>query len=225
MAIFAHASGRHAGRAEFQGIADEAELLRRFLAVLAAHEPFIPLRFLPEKDSLGQKRTLAPNALACLRWLGRVEAIAAAQAKPLVALLREGGAFCWGQTYQAEDFGEAFLENYGWLEVFGARGHFVHAGIAGGLLLLGPNTLYPEHRHLAEEIYLPLTGGSDWRMDGEPFRSRRAGEIVNHASNVGHAMRTGAEPLLALYLWRGGPLDQRSAIDAASQPASQPLKG
>jgi hypothetical protein len=27
-----------------------------------------------------------------------------------------------------------------------------------------------------------------------------------------HAMRTGGEPLLAFYLWRGGPLAARSTI-------------
>ena len=41
------------------------------------------------------------------------------------------------------------------------------------------------------------------------FRSREAGEVIHHASNVNHAMRTGEEPLLALYIWRGGPLAQK----------------
>lgn len=203
----------------------EDELLRGFLDVLAAHEPLISPRFLPPKDSLGQKRELAGNGLACLRWLDRVEEIAGAEAKLLVGLLRRNGVFRWGQTYRAADFGKAFLANYGWLEVFGARGHFIHHDIAGGLLLLGPETFYPEHRHQAEEIYIPLTGGSDWRMDGQPFRARQAGEIIHHAGNVGHAMRTGAEPLLALYLWHGGPLDQRSVIDAAPHPANHRPKG
>lgn len=44
------------------------------------------------------------------------------------------------------------------------------------------------------------------------FRKRQAGEVVHHAANVNHAMRTGKEPLLALYIWRGGPLAQKSTI-------------
>ena len=43
-------------------------------------------------------------------------------------------------------------------------------------------------------------------MGDGAFRRRAAGEVIHHASNVSHAMRTGDEPLLAFYLWRGGPL-------------------
>jgi hypothetical protein len=44
------------------------------------------------------------------------------------------------------------------------------------------------------------------------YRRREAGEIIHHTSNMNHAMRTGEEPLLALYLWRGGPLAARSTV-------------
>ena len=49
------------------------------------------------------------------------------------------------------------------------------------------------------------------------FRRRAAGEVIHHPSNVSHAMRTGDEPLVALYLWRGGPLAQKSTIVAAGR--------
>ncbi len=117
-----------------------------------------------------------------------------------------------GQTYTAADFGQNFIDNYGWLEVFGTRGHFVNDAIAGGFLILGPGIDYPDHHHVAEEIYIPLTGGTEWRMgDGAIARARLA-RSSTMPSNVNHAMRTGDEPLLALYLWRGGPLAQRSII-------------
>ena len=73
-----------------------------------------------------------------------------------------------------------------------------------------PDIDYPDHHHVAEEIYIPLTGGTEWRMGDGAFAARAAGEVIHHASNVSHAMRTGDEPLLALYLWRGGPLAARS---------------
>ena len=133
--------------------------------------------------------------------------------KPLARLLAERrDDFRWGQTYTAADFGKKFIDNYGWLEVFGTRGHFDNRKVAAGFLILGPGIDYPDHHHVAEEIYIPLTGGTDWRMGEGAFRRREAGEIVHHASNVNHAMRTGEEPLLALYLWRGGPLAARSTI-------------
>ncbi|WP_315923458.1 dimethylsulfonioproprionate lyase family protein [Mesorhizobium sp. SP-1A] len=159
------------------------------------------------------RRELAPQRLDCLRHLDRAAEIAPASARPLAGLLAgHRSRLRWGQTYGREDFGQGFIDNYGWCEVFGTRGHFANDSIACGVLLLGPGLLYPDYHHEAEEIYVPLTGETEWRMGDEPFRRRMAGEVVHHASNVDHAMRTGTEPLLALYLWRGGPLAQKSVI-------------
>jgi hypothetical protein len=158
-------------------------------------------------------RTLPGRSIKCLSQLGRIAELAPARFRRLTGVLaNDAGGFHWGQTYVEADFGRHFIDNYGWLEVFGARGHFLNESLAGGLLVLGPQVVYPDHHHVAEEIYIPLTGGTDWRMGDSPFAARDAGEIIHHASNVNHAMRTGDQPLLALYLWRGGPLAARSTI-------------
>ncbi|WP_421912606.1 dimethylsulfonioproprionate lyase family protein [Mesorhizobium sp.] len=158
-------------------------------------------------------RALEPHPLACVSHLDRAADLAPAGARPLVRFLAAHGSdLRWGQTYTEADFGKAFIDNYGWLEVFGMRGHFANDEVAAGLLILGPDIVYPDHHHVAEEIYIPLTGGTEWRMGESGFRVRAAGEVVHHASNVNHAMRTGQEPLLALYIWRGGPLAAKSTI-------------
>jgi len=158
-------------------------------------------------------RALAPHALPCLRYLDRIVELAPADARPLTRLLaRRRNELRWGQTYSVTDFGAAFLEKYGWLEVFGTRGHFANDKVAAGLLILGPGIVYPDHHHIAEEIYVPLASGTEWRMGEGGFEVRKAGEVIHHASNVSHAMRTAEEPLLALYIWRGGPLAQKSEI-------------
>jgi len=158
-------------------------------------------------------RRLAPIELPCLRHLGRAAAIAPARERALLELLAEGSASRhWGQTYTAADLGERFIDNYGWLELFGTRGHFENDHVAAGFLILGPNLLYPDHHHFAEELYVPLTGGTEWRKGEEGFIQRPAGTVIRHPSNVNHAMRTGREPLVALYVWRGGPLAQKSTI-------------
>lgn len=169
--------------------------------------------FIAEIDRSMPARKLAPRGLPCLVHLDRAFDIAGDAGKPLAAFLRDHAAEGhWGQTYTAADFGEKFMENYGWLEVFGTRGHFANDVMAGGFLILGPGIEYPDHHHVAEELYIPLTGATEWRMGGGAWRLRAAGEVIHHASNVSHAMRTGAEPLLAFYLWRGGPLAARSTI-------------
>ena len=159
------------------------------------------------------ERHLSPKVLDCLSHLPQAARNAARPARELAGLLAaECRSLRWGQTYAASDFGDEFLKNYGWTEIFGTRGHFENKMIAGGFLLLGPGVTYPDHHHIAEEIYIPLTGGTEWRMGDAPFTVRDGGGVVHHRSNVSHAIRTGTEPLLALYLWRGGPLDQRSDI-------------
>lgn len=158
-------------------------------------------------------RPLEPRPLACLRHLARAAELAPPVAKPLARLLASHrDEFHWGQTYAEADFGRHFIDNYGWLELFGTRGHFANEAVAGGFLVLGPGVVYPDHHHVAEEIYVPLTGGTEWRMGEGGFHVRAAGEVIHHASNVNHAMRTGCEPLLALYVWRGGPLAQKSTV-------------
>ncbi|MBB6352747.1 dimethylsulfonioproprionate lyase family protein [Aminobacter aganoensis] len=161
-------------------------------------------------------RALEPKKIPGSSLLDRAVQLASDATRPLASALSEcRDELRWGQTYTTEDFGQHFIDNYGWVELFGTRGHFVNEQLAAGFLALGPGIEYPDHHHIAEELYIPLTGSAEWRMGDEPFRLRAAGEVIHHASNVNHAMRTGLEPMLALYLWRGGPLAQRSTIARA----------
>ncbi|RWN39090.1 dimethylsulfonioproprionate lyase family protein [Mesorhizobium sp.] len=189
------------------------ELLKRFHAYLETFDNALVRDAVAQIGWAMPARPLEPHPLACLRQLDRIVELAAANAQPLVRLVAERrGELHWGQTYGEADFGKTFIDNYGWLEVFGTRGHFVNNEVAAGLLILGPDIVYPDHHHVAEEIYIPLTGGTQWRMGEGGFRTREAGEVIYHASDVSHAMRTGKEPLLALYIWRGGPLAAKSTI-------------
>ena len=162
-------------------------------------------------------RRLAARGLACLTHLTRAAELAQPAEQELATLLaRHAAAMHWGQTYTSADFGQDFMENYGWVELFGTRGHFVNDTVAAGFLVLGPDIVYPDHHHVAEEIYVPLTGGTGWRLGDGMFVDRAGGEVIHHASNVNHAMRTGPEPLLALYLWRGGPLAARPNVTGSA---------
>ncbi|MEI9415184.1 dimethylsulfonioproprionate lyase family protein [Mesorhizobium sp. Cs1321R2N1] len=190
------------------------ELLEQFHAYLASVDDALVREAVARIGWDMPARDLEPYALGCLRHLDRAAELAPMAAKPLVQLLaRRRNDLHWGQTYGEADLGKDFIDNYGWLEMFGTRGHFANDEVAAGLLILGPGIVYPDHHHVAEEIYIPLTGGTEWRMGEGVFRTREAGEVVHHASNVNHAMRTGKEPLLALYIWRGGPpLAQKSTV-------------
>ena len=118
----------------------------------------------------------------------------------------------WGQTYSAQDFSSGFLEKYGWTELIGLRGPVASDRMACGFLFLGPEIEYPRHSHEAEEIYVPLTGPTFWRRGHKDWELRTPCRPIYHASRVPHAMRTQSVPLLALYLWRGTNLVEKSHI-------------
>ena len=194
------------------------DLLSSVKSYLSGFDGEAARSFVAEIDWSMPARKLAPRGLPCLVHLDRAFDTTGEESKRLVRLLRDhGNEFHWGQTYTSADFGQEFIDNYGWLEVFGTRGHFANDTLAGGFLILGPGIEYPDHHHVAEELYIPLTGGTEWRMGGGAWRLRAAGEVIHHASNVSHAMRTGDEPLLAFYLWRGGPLAARSTITGMAE--------
>lgn len=110
----------------------------------------------------------------------------------------------WRQNpnYVAQPPSGAFLDNYGYLECAGPTAPVRDDGLRLGLLLLGPNTLYPPHHHPAEEVYLPL-GPGRWLRDGAGWTEVPAGAVIHHPPMCGHATQSGDAPLAALYLWRG----------------------
>lgn len=185
--------------------------MRQFLTQLAA-EPLAPfLALWPEAGTVD--RQLMPNSLPVLRGLPQTVGLASEEARGLVRRLVETAVFLtWGQTYTVSDFGADFLANYGWTELIGLRGPVASKQLACGFLLLGPGIEYPLHWHEAEEVYVALTGNGRWRRGDEGWHVRPAGAVIYHAPWQPHAMQTTTEPLLALYLWRGGNLVQKSEV-------------
>ncbi|HSY97543.1 MAG TPA: dimethylsulfonioproprionate lyase family protein [Steroidobacteraceae bacterium] len=163
----------------------------------------------------GRLRPLEASGLPVLRWLPQIAADTAAFGNDLVSAVAQAApSLGWRQTYSAHELDGTFLDNYGWSEIFGAHGPLASRRIACGFLMLGPATHYPRHRHEAEEWYLPLSGTAAWQQGDADWQDRLPGTLIHHAGNEPHAMRTGADPLLALYLWRGADLAQKARLDA-----------
>ena len=159
-------------------------------------------------------RSVRPRSLPVLSWMPAAVKATGKQTEFLVGRLAFlANQLTWGQTYSAQDFGAGFLEKYGWTEFIGLRGPIASHRMACGVLFLGPQIEYPRHSHAAEEIYVPLTGQTLWQCGDQEWVYRTPGLPVYHASSVWHAMRTESVPLLALYLWRGGNLIQKSRIE------------
>ena len=159
-------------------------------------------------------RPQTARSLPVVAGLHGLSRFAAPQTKALVdAIAALADELDWRQTYSSADFGQRFLDNYGWSEWIGDRGAFISDAIACGVLMLGPDTEYPAHSHEAEELYLPLAGRAWWRSGQSDWRLRAPGTSIHHPSWTTHAMRTGREPLLAAYVWRAGDLSAKSRIE------------
>ena len=190
-------------------------------AEFAAHlrEILEPLRsprlspFLADWPATPASRTVAAASLPVLRWLPQIAGDAASVHPEIIdAVCRASASLAWRQTYGADELEAAFLDNYGWTEIFGSAGPLSCRGMACGFLLLGPNTRYPRHHHPAEEMYLPLSGAAHWQQLDGIWRIRPVGAPIFHSADEPHAMQTSSQPLLALYLWRGGKLDQKARL-------------
>ena len=158
-------------------------------------------------------RSVSPNSLPVLSYLPAVVKAATKKTETLVNMLSSlANHVAWGQTYSAQDLGIGFLEKYGWAEIMGLRGPIASDRLACGFLLLGSRVEYPQHCHEAEEVYVPLTDRTLWHQSNQDWVYRTPGLPIYHASWKSHAMRTETTPLLALYLWRGGNLVQKSCF-------------
>jgi hypothetical protein len=174
----------------------EAETFARLLGSLTAPPPLCP--------EAGEK-----TQLPVCRYLATALGEATGEASRLVPPL---AALCpfldWTQNpnYRAAPPSPSFLDRYGYAVIAGPKSGppalRLHPSLAFGVLLLGPDTLYPAHSHPASEIYVPL-GRGEWMMGDEPFMAREPGAVIHHRPNLLHATRSGAAPLAALYLWAG----------------------
>lgn len=159
-------------------------------------------------------REVAGSSLPVLRWLPTIAGDERGFATSLIAdLCRAACSLEWRQTYASHEISTDFLQNYGWTELMGRRAPIDASRVACGFLLLGPSTLYPRHGHEAEEVYLPLSGTARWQQGDAVWREKPPGTLIHHARNEPHAMHTGAEPLLALYLWRSEQLNQKASLE------------
>lgn len=149
---------------------------------------------------------MKPRTKPAARWLAR--ALAGARSGPLAPLAAGLAALepdlCWLQNpnYSAASMGQTF-DNYAYVELAGPGRCFESADIRLGFLLLGPQSHYPDHCHPAEEAYHVVSGTAEWWREDTGWTARQAGALIHHAPLVRHAMRTGEEPLLALYCWAG----------------------
>ena len=97
----------------------------------------------------------------------------------------------------------SFAGRSAYVEMVGPEGLAQREDLRFGLYIQTPASFYPPHNHAAEELYYVLSGTARWQKADGDFRAMAPGTLIRHASWERHAMRTAAEPLLAMWSWTG----------------------
>lgn len=109
----------------------------------------------------------------------------------------------WGHApgYTKDNVGQEFLNNYCHALLTGPDGPLRCTSPLGAFVLFGRDTLYRDHSHAPNEVYLALTGGGEWRVGQHSWTKLDAGQTIFIPSNAVHAIRTGTKPLLTFSFW------------------------
>ena len=108
-----------------------------------------------------------------------------------------------GKYYQSgADLGEGYRQCNLHSLLIGPGGcGFEHPDFNLGIFMLGPNTLYRDHRHAAPELYLNLSEKSGWRLRGGDWQDYAAGSLIWNASGEVHATRVYEQPFISVFAW------------------------
>lgn len=147
------------------------------------------------------------QALPVCRHLDAALATARQQQGPVgaaaAALAGLAPSLVWQRRASAENAGPEFHDGHANAQIIGAMGLERQPDVTVGVSLLAPGVRYPDHNHPPEELYLVLSPG-EWRQNDGPWHAPGPGGIVHNPPSITHAMRSGTEPLLAVWLlWMG----------------------
>ena len=133
---------------------------------------------------------------------------------PLVAAIKNGASqLKWQHTYsEADGFNADFLDRSGWFNLASPDGAYMTPDFRLSIGYWGEGLFYNWHRHRPEEVYCVLAGRAVFLTEGRDPQHCGPGETVHHPSNIAHAAEMVPGPLLALALWRGESLTEKSEI-------------
>lgn len=109
----------------------------------------------------------------------------------------------WSQneSFSTSILGEHFMNNYVFGQLTGSGGPIDQDAPPSGFLLLGPNTFYRHHHHQPDEVYMVFSTDIEWCLDNKEWFPVSPGEVIYHAPNQSHAIRTKEIPMLAFSSW------------------------
>ena len=155
------------------------------------------------KTAIGSDRGLQPHRVdGCQHLPGALAAIPCGLSGADAAIRKLDPLTDWREAPHHAVPEESWWD-HAYAELIGPHGHFESSSFRFGLYVQAPDMAYVNHAHGAEEFYMVLSGVADWEAGGERVPDVQPGAIRHHPSHMPHATFTGAQPILALWGWRG----------------------
>jgi len=107
------------------------------------------------------------------------------------------------EIYRELDWYQSAKSNSPYTQIVGPSCRIPHEELRLGLFLLFENSVYPNHQHAPDEVYIVLAGSGDWSLNRGAFDNKTAGNIIDIPSMTVHAIRTLEAPALMLWSWTG----------------------
>lgn len=200
-------SGRQLLQSSERSEAIEAciDALAEELEALAAREQALQ-RFLSELRKLDPRRDRyerpGPAARPACHPLGTALSELRPEWKLGDAVLSVAPLLDWHQVFKSEEIDPHLQTNLSMASLAVQRDGLGSQSLFVGLFLLAPHTSYPLHSHTAPEVYYCVSGKLTLQhgVDGEPFVLVPGEHSVTPSERV-HALRTGDEPALLIYIW------------------------
>jgi hypothetical protein len=104
----------------------------------------------------------------------------------------------WSRRKNAEAVGAFFFDGHANANIVGPGGLEEREDVWIGATVMVPGLTYPDHHHPPEEVYIALSPGEWWNSD-MAWTEPGPGGIIYNPRSIMHAMRSEAQPLLALW--------------------------
>jgi quercetin dioxygenase-like cupin family protein len=105
----------------------------------------------------------------------------------------------WYRRRTADVKDDVFWNGHANAMILGPGGLEVRDDVWIGVTLMAPDVVYVDHQHPPEEVYLALTAGEWWNSDMD-WTEPGAGGLIYNPPGILHAMRSGPQPFLAVWL-------------------------
>ena len=104
----------------------------------------------------------------------------------------------WTRRKNSEALGERFRDGHGNATLIGPGGIEERSDVWVGATVMAPQITYPDHDHPPEEVYIALSPGEWWNAAMD-WTEPGPGGVIYNPPGILHAMRSGAQPFLALW--------------------------